>query len=177
MSDQVNLLKIKEVKEGKSKLVSVSFLFLLITVVLAVGMLLYLFILKNQEKNLIDAQAQNSQELAQFKDKKILYLSTEERIKQIVELLQTKDKITNRYLGVSQIIPGSVTIENLSISKNTANLTLSSLSLSAINDFLERNLKELPADNVLQVKRVQIDSLGVRESEGFYSVGISIEFM
>jgi len=177
MSDQVNLLKIKEVKERRSKLLSLSFLFLLIVVGVAVIMLLFLFFLKNEQKNLIDAQAQNSQILAQYKDKKVLYLSAKERMKQIVALFQTKDTITNRYLGLSQVIPGNVSIDNFSISGSTATLTLSSENLAAINDFLERNLKDLSSNSALHVRRVQIDSLGVQQAEGFYSVGVTIEFM
>lgn len=177
MSDQVNLLQeTKVVKKEGGKLLSLSFLFLLLTVIIAVGILLYLFYLKTQEGNIITNQTESISSLSQFQDKKIMYQSTKERLASISQLLLTKNVQTDRFIDLATVIPSDVSISALSLSGNTAKLTLSSSSLSSINEFLEINLEELPENPELKIRRIQIDNLGIQSDSGVYSVGITIEF-
>lgn len=177
MNEQINLLQeVREVKKERSFFLSISLLFLLITVIIAIGMGLYVFFLKTQEVRLSSAQSQSSNNISQFKDKKIMYQTIKERLALISTLLQKKNHVTDRFLAVLQTIPQSVSISNLTMSGNTMKMTLESENLLNVNEFLEKDLAAITLDDNLNVKRVQIDSLGIQNVNGVYSVGISLEF-
>lgn len=177
MSQEVNLLQqTKVAKREGGKLFTFSLLFLLLTVLVTVILLLYLFFLKTQEGTIINSQTESVATLSQFQDKKIIYQSTKERLAAIQQLLSTKDIQTGRFVEIAAVIPQQVEISSLDLSGNTAKMTLTSPSLSSLNEFLERNLEQLPQKEGFGVRRIQIDSLGVQSELGEYSVGITMEF-
>lgn len=178
MSEQVNLLQeVREVKKEKNRLFSLSFLFLLLTIIVSVVLLLLMFYLKTEEGGIANSQIEGSQSIAQFENKKILHQSVKERLSTVSKLLQNRNVLTDRFLGVIEIIPKSVDLTSVDISGNSMKISLSSTSLIHLNDFLEKNLKKLPVDADLKVKRVQIDSAGVQTINGTYLVGVTIEFL
>jgi hypothetical protein len=73
-------------------------------------------------------------------------------------------------------IPASISIDKLEMIDTVMNITISSISLSVLNTFLNSDLSELPKKKDSQVKKIEIQSFGLNSKGTNYSSDIKITF-
>jgi type II secretory pathway component PulM len=175
--DTVNLLKTDKLQvKKKASFFYLSILVLLIVVLITVLILLYLLFLKSSIASTINSQNKELSILKSEQGKKIKILTTKERLATIKKIVPGNSIPEDRLNIVLSSIPASISIDKLEMIDTVMNITISSISLSVLNTFLNSDLSELPKKKDSQVKKIEIQSFGLNSKGTNYSSDIKITF-
>lgn len=131
-----------------------------------------LFILSSRLsiKDVKNSEAQTLQKILVLKDKSAKYNLLNDRLKIIVNILNTRAKYTVTLNTILEQMPPNVLMKSLVLDKNDISLSANSSSLLSLNSFLNNMTKITLEKHV--IKDISIEGLTVDKQTGTYSLSL-----
>ncbi|MCL5433252.1 MAG: hypothetical protein M1524_04030 [Patescibacteria group bacterium] len=178
MSESINLVANKKNESSRDKKSLKYFRFIAIVFLLSVFLFaISLFIFKTSlgEAALKKQEETLSGNMSSLSDKTVKLLLTQERLRNISDVLKNRSDVNKILDSVMKDMPPSVSINSLSIGKKKVTLIVASYSLYDINVLLD-NLQKMSEDKKT-FKRLIFDTLSIDDKSGKYSLGVSIDLL
>lgn len=171
MNTDINLLGGKESQQGNvfSTLIKRVAIFLLVIVVL---LSVVFFILKSgsQLSNLQAEEGELITQLSKFNVKIAKYLFIDDRLKSSQTIVAKRPNFDKSITLLKKDIPVTISLDSLSLSQHEFSLTLSSVGISGMHEYLEKVQNELSKDPM--VTSLTIDNVSYDNKNNRYSVTI-----
>lgn len=176
MAESINLLQTTIApKKERSLFFSISLLFLLISIIVSVGLLLYTTYLNSRISSLSNEKTEVLKQMAIVEPQRIKYLTVKERLRSIGPILLNNTAFSTAYTQLENAIPSGLSISDIDIQKDTVTLTLATNDLVSVNTFLNDNLKALVSKKSL-IKAVTINSFTVGKANDGYNLGVTLQY-
>lgn len=176
MAESINLLQTTKVeKKERSLFFSISLLFLLISVILGVGLLLYTTYLKTKVSTLAVEKSKMLIQMQTYNEQRIKFLTVKERLRAIYPIITNNIKFNQTFVILEQNIPTQLNLADMKINKSSIFLTLTSNDLLSINEFLTDSIEKIISQDRL-VKAITINNFSIDKSSGGYSLGITVAY-
>lgn len=177
MREEINLVTIDKKPEKKiSSFFSLSLLTLLLTVVVAVISILYLFFLKTQLISLSNDKEQTLLEIQRFDEQRVKLLTVKERLSAIGKIIPGNQVLPERVRLLRDGIPAEFEVSDMIVDLNKVTITMSSQSLSLFNTFFDTKLEALAQKKRSGISGVKIQGFGFSPQNTFYSSKIDFTF-
>lgn len=166
----INLAKNKE--SLSDKIIAWGFttgrILIILVEVVALGALLYRFILDIQVGNLKADIKQKQTILYNFKDKENTYRSLQDRLALAASFSKQNNKLFKTFTDILGLVPSGLTISNISLNQNAVAMTINVNSVSALSGFTN-SLKSYP-----NVQSISIDKIENRTTASTITVSLTI---
>lgn len=119
----------------------------------------------------IETQQQNIRTKLQTQHTKTIQeLMLLDRMKHISTILKTRSLLIDKITALQKLMPATITIEVLSITPQTLNLTVESPSLDSLKGFLDGLTTLLQSKKLL--KKLTINNVVINQRTGLYTVSV-----
>lgn len=178
MNKNINLYPRKNSSANKKKKIEqylrVGSLFLLVLVSFGA---IVLFFLQSQSAipTLQDEEKSLLTQLSAKHSKTAKYMLTNERLKSINDITNTRYPMDELYSVVTQQLPAKVALNGFSVEKQVLVISTSSSSLGSLNTMID-NMTKLVRDKKF-LKKLTLNSLGFDYKTGSYSLGMEAEVL
>jgi Tfp pilus assembly protein PilN len=160
MNNEINLIASRRkasITKGKSVLFvrNIAISCLIFVIVLSISLFFYS---RNPRLLLLERQEQTAVRGISFAQQKIVsLLLTENRLSDIHSLLSKRDTFETTLSDIVRTLPQGVSVDSLSINQKAISITVSSLSLTSLNTFLDDITAETANKHIF--KKLTVNSL------------------
>lgn len=176
MIQGINLLTTEAKKEKNlSRFFLISLFLFLVTVVLAVASLMYVFFLKTTLASLSTNEKIVLLDMNKFNQQRTDLLTVSERLLVVKKIVASKKDFSQRVGLIVQSIPEGLTVNSITVEGSKVSMKIDSANLAAFNTFFSTTLLALPQQVKSGIKKIDILGFSVDQMGG-YSALIDITY-
>ncbi len=177
MKKGINLtLGKKSVDNALRKVFFASVALFCFTILISFSLIAYRLILKNSFDELDKKEQKLNQQILGMEDKRDKLIDMKGRLDDIRKIVSRRLPMNSRITSLSEVIPEDVTVNNISGTDVTIQISLESENLSTLNDLVEQKIVALAQDKKKKIKKIQMQTFGLNPKTLKYSITFSIIF-
>ena len=177
MKKGINLtLGKKSVDNALRKVFFASVALFCFTILISFSLIVYRLFLKNSFDELDKKEQKFNQQILGMEDKRDKLIDMKGRLDDIRKIISRRLPMNSRINSLSEVIPEDVTVNNISGTDVTIQISLESENLSTLNDLVEQKIVALAQDKKKKIKKIQMQTFGLNPKTLKYSITFSIIF-
>ncbi len=177
MKKGINLtLGKKSVDNALRKVFFASVALFCFTILISFSLIVYRLFLKNSFDELDKKEQKFNQQILGMEDKRDKLIDMKGRLDDIRKIISRRLPMNSRITSLSEVIPEDVTVNNISGTDVTIQISLESENLSTLNDLVEQKIVALAQDKKKKIKKIQMQTFGLNPKTLKYSITFSIIF-
>lgn len=146
------------------------------TILISFSLIVYRLFLKNSFDELDKKEQKFNQQILGMEDKRDKLIDMKGRLDDIRKIISRRLPMNSRITSLSEVIPEDVTVNNISGTDVTIQISLESENLSTLNDLVEQKIVALAQDKKKKIKKIQMQTFGLNPKTLKYSITFSIIF-
>ena len=150
--------------------------FFVITVIVAIVLIAYRLFLSVALSEVTKKEEATSAQIMQFQTKRDKFLETRSRLKDIRKILSKRSTITLKIADLTQIVPEDASLVSINGSNDEISLSVSSSSLTTLNDLIEQKVIQAASDKKRGIKKIEMKSFRLNPKTLLYQVDFDVTF-